>query len=247
MKKNIQSSHPRQHNSIENPGRDVCNELKSIRRNIAEENGIRLDISECNYKGECDGTCPRCDAELQYLEQELSRRSFMGKSALVAGMAFGLSLGCHSAVAQTQPSESSSQKILSMENDSKSDSCIVSGKVVDENDEPLMIANILFKDKDALVVCGCRTNFEGEFSCTVPQGHYQLQVQYLGYKIFEWECDLTADSVSLGSIIMSRRENFPKMTTGLFIIKTKCPMIRIGETESGERIDSDRISHMPTP
>ena len=245
--KEIEQSSPKQNASIENPGRFVCNQLKSIRRHIAKENGIRLEIPKCKFKGECDGTCPRCDAELQYLEQELSRRSFMGKSALVAGMAVGLSLGSHSVAAQTQPSDSAPQKIMSVANNSKSDSCVVSGKVVDENDEPLMIANILFKDKDELVVCGCRTNFDGEFSCTVPQGHYQLQVQYLGYKIFEWECDLTADSVSLGSIIMSRRKNFPKMTTGLVKIKTKCPMIRIGEPESGERIDSDRINHMPTP
>ena len=55
-------------------GRHICNELKALRRRIAEENGIPLETEECTYRGECCGTCPRCDAEVRYLEDALSRR-----------------------------------------------------------------------------------------------------------------------------------------------------------------------------
>ena len=43
-------------------GRRICNHLKKIRKRIAEENGIFLDQEKCTHKGDCMGTCPRCDA-----------------------------------------------------------------------------------------------------------------------------------------------------------------------------------------
>lgn len=52
----------------------ICNYLKGIRREIAEENGIPLEQKECTYEGECRATCPRCEAELRYLEQEILKR-----------------------------------------------------------------------------------------------------------------------------------------------------------------------------
>ncbi len=80
-------------------GKNICNELKKVRRRIAEENGIPLEVKECTYKGECLGTCPRCEAEVQYLERELVRRLSLGKVATVAGLALGLNVA---AEAQTQ-------------------------------------------------------------------------------------------------------------------------------------------------
>ena len=68
-------------------GKEICRQLKGIRRKIAEENDIRLDIPECTFEGECRGTCPRCEAEVKYLERELSRRIAVGKVAAVAGIA----------------------------------------------------------------------------------------------------------------------------------------------------------------
>ena len=41
-------------------GKNICNQLKEVRKRIAEENDIPLEIEECSYKGECRGTCPRC-------------------------------------------------------------------------------------------------------------------------------------------------------------------------------------------
>ena len=53
-------------------GKNICNQLKEVRKRIAEENDIPLEIKECSYKGECRGTCPRCEAEVRYLENALA-------------------------------------------------------------------------------------------------------------------------------------------------------------------------------
>ena len=71
-------------------GKNICKELKAIRKRVADENQIPLEQHECTYDGPCDGTCPRCEAEVKYLEQELHRRMTLGKAAAVAGVAIGL-------------------------------------------------------------------------------------------------------------------------------------------------------------
>jgi len=71
-------------------GKVLCEALKEVRKRIAEENDIPLEIEECTYKGECRGTCPRCEAEVRYLEKSLAERISLGKVATVAGLALGL-------------------------------------------------------------------------------------------------------------------------------------------------------------
>ena len=71
-------------------GKSICKELKAIRKRVAEENDIPLEQHECRYDGPCDGTCPRCEAEVRYLEAELRRRMTLGKAAAVAGVAMSL-------------------------------------------------------------------------------------------------------------------------------------------------------------
>lgn len=71
-------------------GKNICNQLKEVRKRIAEENDIPLEIEECTYKGECRGTCPRCEAEVRYLENALAGRLRLGKVATVAGLVLGL-------------------------------------------------------------------------------------------------------------------------------------------------------------
>lgn len=73
-----------------NRGKNICKELKAVRKRIAEENDIPLEIKECTYEGPCRGTCPRCEAEMRYLENSLANRLRMGKVATVAGLALGL-------------------------------------------------------------------------------------------------------------------------------------------------------------
>ena len=72
-------------------GKKICGELKKIRRRIADENGINLDIPECTYEGDCRGTCPRCEWEVKYLEKTLFERLKLGKIATISGLALTLS------------------------------------------------------------------------------------------------------------------------------------------------------------
>ena len=67
-------------------GKQTCKILKEIRRQIAEANGIEFATSECRYKGDCLGTCPKCEAEVRYLEQQLRARSLAGKAIALAGI-----------------------------------------------------------------------------------------------------------------------------------------------------------------
>ena len=70
-------------------GKQTCKILKEIRKQIAAENDIDLVVSECTYQGDCLGTCPKCEAEVRYLERELEKRQRMGKAAVFAGMSLG--------------------------------------------------------------------------------------------------------------------------------------------------------------
>ena len=70
-------------------GKQTCKILKEIRKQIAEENDIKLVVEECTYQGDCKGTCPKCEAEVRYLERELEKRQRMGKAAVFAGLSLG--------------------------------------------------------------------------------------------------------------------------------------------------------------
>lgn len=71
-------------------GKEKCKALKEIRRKIAEENDIAFVTSECTYQGECKGTCPKCEAELKYLETQLAAREKLGKAVALVGISAGL-------------------------------------------------------------------------------------------------------------------------------------------------------------
>ncbi len=67
-------------------GKERCKILKEIRKTIAEKNDIELVISECKHQGDCLGTCPKCEAEVAYLEKELAKRRALGRAVAVAGL-----------------------------------------------------------------------------------------------------------------------------------------------------------------
>lgn len=71
-------------------GKQTCKILKEIRRQIAEANDIEFITSECQYHGDCLGTCPKCEAEVRYLEQQLERKRLAGKAITVLGISAGL-------------------------------------------------------------------------------------------------------------------------------------------------------------
>jgi hypothetical protein len=71
-------------------GKEICRILKEIRRQIARANDIEFVTAECKHKGDCAGTCPKCESEVAYLEEELARRRRLGLTTRVAGLALGL-------------------------------------------------------------------------------------------------------------------------------------------------------------
>lgn len=71
-------------------GRNICNTLKAIRKQIADANEIDYSPEECHFKGECKGTCPKCEQDVKDLEYELRLRQMAGKTIKVAGVALGI-------------------------------------------------------------------------------------------------------------------------------------------------------------
>ena len=88
-------------------GKNVCKVLKEIRRKVADDNGIPLEIRECTFEGDCKGTCPYCEAEVRYLERELQKRQALGKAVTVAGIALSsvMMSGCHPLQGEPLPPE----------------------------------------------------------------------------------------------------------------------------------------------
>ena len=78
-------------------GKEKCRILKEIRAEIARQNDIEWVVSECSHKGDCRGTCPKCEQEVRRLEAALARREALGKTIAVAGISASLALtvaGC---------------------------------------------------------------------------------------------------------------------------------------------------------
>ena len=70
-------------------GRSICNVLKAVRKAVADANGIEYEPRKCDFMGECQGTCPACEAEVRYVEREIAIRRLAGKAVTVAGIAAG--------------------------------------------------------------------------------------------------------------------------------------------------------------
>ena len=162
---------------MNNRGKDICKELKAVRKRIAEENGIDLEIPECTYHGPCKGTCPRCESEVRFLENALAQKIRMGKVATVAGLALTLgvtgSAAAQSTTTDPEPVPPSHERLVG--------DCEVSGVVVDERThKPVPFAEVmLYKDTARAMVV--QTDLDGRYRFTVHNGRYTLVVRSLGY------------------------------------------------------------------
>ena len=156
-------------------GKNICKQLKEVRKRIAEENGIPLKIEECSYKGECRGTCPRCEAEVRYLENALAERLRIGKVATVAGLALGLATA-----AQAQAPQNDTVPLLDTAKAHKAE-CLgtLKGTVFDiKTNEPLPFVNIVLKQDGKQIHVGT-TDFDGHYTLKpVPFGDYTLIFMY---------------------------------------------------------------------
>ena len=77
-------------------GKSICAALKQVRKRVADTNGIVYAPKECHFEGNCNGTCPACEAEVRYLEHQLNLLRKAGKAVTVMGVALGMTLvtGC---------------------------------------------------------------------------------------------------------------------------------------------------------
>ena len=81
--------------------KEKCKQMKSIRKTIADKIGIDLHQTECTYKGDCKGTCPRCEQE-----EKILNKALLKNTAAVAGLAMSaISItGCGSIADRTTES-----------------------------------------------------------------------------------------------------------------------------------------------
>ena len=165
-------------------GKRTCKILKEIRRQIAEANGIELATSECRYKGDCLGTCPKCEAEVRYLEQQLRARSLAGKAVALAGISAA-------SIAMLMPMTSQAQTVQEPQNLLKGSIPVIADTITVKG---IVLSGDTLPDgtisKEPLVGCtifnrrsrkGIVSNVNGEFSISAAVGD-TLEVRYVGYK-----------------------------------------------------------------
>ena len=159
-------------------GKTTCRILKEIRRQIAEANDIEYVVEECQYKGDCKGTCPKCEAEVRYLESQLHKRQMLGKAVVVAG----LSLGVIPAMAQEVSAvDTKVTTTVAAPNKEVAGKYIIRGKVVEgpSNDAVLgatVVSNPLSSKNH------CITDMKGEFAIGVDSLPVDITVKYVALK-----------------------------------------------------------------
>lgn len=165
-------------------GGQTCKILKEIRRQIAYANGIEFITSKCRYKGDCLGTCPKCEAEMRYLEQQLRARSIAGKAVALAGISAA-------SLAMLMPMTSEAKIVEEPQNPLKESISIVtdtitvrgialSGDTLTDgtiSKEPLVGATILNKRTKS----GTYADLDGHFELPACIGD-TLEVKYVGYE-----------------------------------------------------------------
>lgn len=171
-------------------GKQTCKILKEIRRQIAEANDIEFVTSECRYKGDCLGTCPKCEAEVRYLEQQLRKRQLVGKLVNLAGISAGaIAMLAPMAVQSQTPDTSFTKDCVATQEFADTvivtDTIIVKGVVLDGDTlqdgtisrEPLVGAVII----NPRTRIGTSTDIDGNFQIKVCKGD-TLEISYIGFK-----------------------------------------------------------------
>ncbi len=82
-------------------GKKTCETLKSIRKQIADANEIPYEPVVCTHKGDCMGTCPACESEMRYIENQLNIRKMAGKAVKIVGLATVMTLAACNSISTT--------------------------------------------------------------------------------------------------------------------------------------------------
>ena len=169
-------------------GRAICKVLKDVRQKIANENGISYHPEECHHKGECTGTCPGCEKEIRYLEEQLKNKQHSGLGMKVAGIATGVCVTVlpMAAMVQTESKISPDFKAKTIKNDSiravdltngHPDAVLLRGKVFDtKTKEPIIGAVVESMDTKK----GAVTDVEGNYAVKALLTD-TLEVRGIGY------------------------------------------------------------------
>lgn len=165
-------------------GKQTCKILKEIRRQIADANGIEFVTSECRYKGDCLGTCPKCEAEVRYLEQQLRARTLAGKAIALAGISaasLAMLMPMTSEAKTVEEPQNLLKESISIETDTITVRGIaLSGDTLHDgtiSKEPLVGASILNKRTKS----GTYADLDGHFELPACIGD-TLEVKYVGYE-----------------------------------------------------------------
>jgi len=157
-------------------GRKVCNTLKEIRRRIADRNEIEYSTSDCHFEGECKGTCPQCESEVRYLENELRKRTQLGKAVAVAGISLGMAgtfAGCGTPKQENTQIPKQNVSIEKMEvADTLTDFEYMAGEIDPNSNLPMLISVLTLPEKvkteDTPVVLKGKIKTEEEFEYQPP-------------------------------------------------------------------------------
>ena len=170
-----------------NKGKSTCKVLKEIRQKIANENGICYVPKECHYKGECKGTCPACEDEVRYLEEELKRKRRNGFAIKLGGIAAGLcamvipaQVGAQNInkdsvkkpIPQVNALDSIAVKDLS---EGAEDAIVVRARLIFEDREPIVGASVILQGTTK----GTISDIDGYFAVKVPR-ETNLKISYIG-------------------------------------------------------------------
>jgi len=161
-------------------GKRTCKILKEIRQQIAEKNDIEYVTSECHFRGECEGTCPKCEEELQYLENELNKRRQLGKAVAVAGIALGI-VATFPDCTTYRVNKTIIKKpaiVTSAYTQAAKGTGAVTGKVSRYDNTTLSDANVCLMQNDVLIK-ETKTDTNGFFTIdSIPVGKYDITIQY---------------------------------------------------------------------
>lgn len=207
-------------------GKDICKELKAVRKRIAEENDIALEIPECTYQGPCRGTCPRCESEVRYLENALAHRIRVGKVATVAGLALGLAVSNGVKAQSVTPTPAPSREGAADAGSVEQCCGTLKGCVHDlKTDELLPFCKVSLRQGDSVVACGV-TDLDGVYTLKkIPFGDYTLSIQTVLYAPFEQGITITKQGFTVMdvSLLTTDMMGMPMIETGLPITTIEAP------------------------
>lgn len=249
-------------------GKNICQQLKAIRRQIAQENDIPLEIPTCTYQGPCAGTCPQCESEVSFLEKELAKRITLGKAATVAGIAVTLatpaaaqvntidtvandhSISCDNHPPQidyskpTQgvvPQKTEVSDIVAQIGSTPNFTGTLRGVLTDsKTKEPIPLANIVLYHNDTLYA-GKHSDFDGIFTLkNVPTNDsVRILVKCVGYKTFDDTIQVKKQGFTILNI------NMASVSMDSLDSTIETPIIEMGAPAYGRRLSEEDIEAMP--